>query len=127
YSGVRYWRVEILNGNDPPLSRVELSASMVPRLVLFRPAAGHSYRLAYGNEKATSPQYDLERTLHISATEEAFANTIGPEEQNASYEDPRPFSERHPAVLWTALALAAILLGLTALRTMRTPPPQQSN
>ncbi|HET9801897.1 MAG TPA: DUF3999 family protein [Candidatus Acidoferrum sp.] len=125
YYGRRYWRVEILNGNDAPLSNVELSTSMVPHLVLFRPAAGHTYFLAYGNEKAAAPQYDLERTLHISASEEAFANTLGPEEQNASYEDPRPFSERHPAVLWTALALAAVLLGFTALRTMRTPPPQQ--
>jgi len=51
YPGVRYWRVEILNGNDSPLANVQLSASMVPRLILFRPAAGHSYRLAYGNEK----------------------------------------------------------------------------
>jgi len=127
YSGVRYWRVEILNGDDKPLSNVELSAFMVPRLILFRPAAGHTYRLAYGNEKALQPQYDLERTLHISAAEEAFANTLGLEEQNASYEDPRPFSERHPAVLWTALALAAVLLGYTALRTMRTPPPHQSS
>ncbi len=126
YRGVRYWRVEILNGNDAPLANPQLSASMVPRLVLFRPATGHTYVLVYGNEKATFPQYDLERTLHISAGEEAFANTLGPEEQNSSYEDPRPFSERHPAVLWTALALAAVLLGITALRTMRTPPPQQS-
>ncbi|GAC1634834.1 MAG: hypothetical protein NVS9B14_11330 [Candidatus Acidiferrum sp.] len=127
YSGGRYWRIEILNGSDAPLSNVELSASMVPRLVLFRPASGHNYILAYGNEKASSPQYDLERTLHISATEEAFADALGSEEQNASYQDPRPFSERHPALLWTALALAAVLLGITALLTMRTPPPQQSN
>lgn len=127
YPGVRYWRVEILNGNDLPLSNVELFASMVPHLVLFRPTAGHSYHVAYGNEKAAPPQYDLARTLTVGATEEVFANELGPEEQNASYEDPRPFSERHPAVLWTALALAAVFLGFTALRTLRTPPPQQSS
>ncbi|HLK05365.1 MAG TPA: DUF3999 family protein [Candidatus Acidoferrum sp.] len=126
YPGIRFWRVEILNGSDTPLSNAALSASMIPRLVLFRPAEGHSYRIAYGNEKAMSPQYDLERTLHISATEEAFADSLGPEQENSGYEDPRPFSERHPALLWTVLAFAALLLGLTALRTMRTPPPQQS-
>jgi hypothetical protein len=127
YSGVRYWRVEILNGNDSPLVNVQLSASMVPRLVLFRPAAGHSYRLAYGNEKAPPPQYDLERTLHVSAAEEAFPDTLANEEENNAYQDPRPFSERHPALLWTALALAAVALGYTALRTMRTPPPAPSS
>jgi hypothetical protein len=126
YGGTRFWRVEILNGNDAPLSNVKLSASMIPRLILFRPAAGHSYRIAYGNEKAQPPRYDLERTLHISATEEAFADTLGAEQENDGYQDPRPFSERHPAVLWGSLALAVILLGYTALRTMRTPPAQQS-
>jgi hypothetical protein len=126
YGGIRYWRVEILNGSDAPLSNVTLGASMVPRLILFRPAPGNSYRLAYGNEKAQSPSYDLQRTLHISATEEAFADQLGPEQENAAYQDPRPFSERHPAVLWGSLALAVVLLGFTALRTMRTPPAAQS-
>jgi len=127
YRYVRYWRVEILNGNDSPLANVQLSASMVPRLILFRPAAGHSYRLAYGNEKAPPPQYDLERTLHVSAAEEAFPDTLANEEENNAYQDPRPFSERHPALLWAALALAALALGYTALRTMRTPPPARSS
>ena len=122
FSGPPYWRVEILNGNDAPLSNVKLSASMIPHLILFRPVAGHSYRIAYGNEKAQSPRYDMERTLHVSATEEAFADALGPEQENSSYQDPRPFSERHPEVLWSALALAVVLLGYTALRTMRTPP-----
>jgi len=127
YGGIRYWRVEILNGSDAPLVNIMLSASMVPKLILFRPAAGHSYHLAYGNEKAQSPSYDLQRTLHISASEEAFSDQLGPEQENAEYQDPRPFSERHPAVLWGSLALAVVLLGYTALRTMRTPPPARSN
>jgi hypothetical protein len=120
YSSSRYWKVEVLNGNDAPLSNVKLSASMVPSLILFRPAVGHSYRLAYGNNKAQAPQYDLERTLHITATEEAFAVQLGAEQENSGYEDPRPFSERHPEILWGALALAVVALGYTALRTMRT-------
>ena len=127
YPGVRYWRIEILNGNDAPLTNLQLSASMVPRLILFRLAAGHSYRLAYGNEKAQPPQYDLERTLRVSATEEAYADSLSNEEENSDYQDPRPFSERHPALLWTALALAALALGFTALRTLRTPPAPSSN
>lgn len=126
YPGIRYWRIEILNGNDAPLSNVQLSASIIPRLIVFRPSEGHSYRLVYGNQKASYPQYDLERTLHVTATEETFADQLGPEQENSGYRDPRPFSEKHPAVLWGSLALAAILLGYTALRTMRTPPQQQS-
>jgi hypothetical protein len=97
--GVRYWRVEILNGNDAPLTNTQLSASMVARLILFRPVTGHSYRLAYGNEKAAAPQYDLERTLRVSATEEAFPDTLASEVENGGYQDSRPYSERHPALL----------------------------
>ena len=126
FSGNRYWHVEVKNLNDEPLSNVKLSVFMVPKLILFRPAAGHSYRLAYGNEKAQSPSYDLQRTLRISAAEETFADQLGPEQENAAYQDPRPFSERHPAVLWGSLAVAVLLLGYTALRTMRTPPAQQA-
>ncbi|HJZ64941.1 MAG TPA: DUF3999 family protein [Candidatus Acidoferrum sp.] len=127
YPGIRYWRIEILNGNDAPLSNVQVSASIIPRLIVFRPASGHSYRVVYGNQKASYPQYDLERTLHVTAAEEAFADQLGPEQENGGFQDPRPFSEKHPAVLWGSLALAAILLGYTALRTMRTPPPATSN
>lgn len=125
-SGKRYWYIVVHNESDEPLSNLKLSVFMTPKLILFRPVQGHSYRLAYGNEKAQSPSYDLERTLRISASEEAFADQLGPEQENASYEDPRPFSERHPELLWGSLALAAVALGYTALRTMRRPPaPQQ--
>src|SRR5262249_26107668 len=125
YRGGRYLRVEILNGNDKPLTNPQLTVSMVPQLILFRPESGHSYRLVYGNAGAQSPRYDLERTLHITAAQEVFPDELSGEKENTGYRDPRPFSEKHSAVLWGSLALAAILLGYTALRTMRTPPPQQ--
>jgi len=32
----------------------------------------------------------------------------------------RPWSERHPAVLWLAIVLAVIVLGAMALHSMRT-------
>jgi len=125
YSRDRFWKIEILDGNDRPLSGVKLSATMSPQLILFRPAPGHSYRVIYGNDRAQQPQYDLNRTLHITADEQAFADHLGPEQQNSGYEDPRPFSERHPELLWGALALAVVALGYTGLRTMRRPPATQ--
>lgn len=127
YRGGRFLRVEILNGNDAPLTPVQLTASMVPRLILFRPVQGRSYRLAYGNGKAQPPQYDLERTLHVSAADKPFAAELGPEQENGGYKDPRPFSERYPELLWVALALAVVARAYTALRTLRTRPsmPQQ--
>ena len=127
YRRGRYLRVEILNGNDKPLTLPTLTVSMVPQLILFRPEAGHSYRLVYGNYRAQSPRYDLERTLHITAAQEVFPDELSGEKENAGYKDPRPFSEKHPAVLWGSLAVAVLLLGYTALRTMRTPTPSPEN
>ena len=117
----RYLRVEVLNANDAPLSAVRLSAAMPLRFVLFRPAPNRSYRLIYGNARANAPQYDLSRTLQIPALEAMFRASLGSEEATSNYADPRPFTERHPNLLWIALGVAVVLLGSAALRALRTP------
>jgi hypothetical protein len=119
--GPRYWRVEVLNASDAPLSEVRLSLAMPSRFVLFHPAPNRSYRLIYGNYRATAPQYDLARTLHIQANETLAQLGLGAEEATSNYTDPRPFTERHPNLLWLALGLAIVFLGYAALRSMRTP------
>jgi hypothetical protein len=126
--GPRYWRVEVLNANDAPLNAVHLSLMMPLRFVLFYPMQNHSYRLIYGNARATSPQYDLSRTLHIQANEVVAHLDLGAEEATSNYTDPRPFTERHPNLLWIALGVAVMLLGSAALRAMRTTstaPPER--
>lgn len=120
-SGQRYWRVEVLNASDAPLSAVRLSAVMPLRFVLFHPTANRSYRLIYGNARANAPQYDLARTLEIPPLEAMFRANLGPEEPTSNYADPRPFTERHPNLLWIALGMAVLLLGYAALRAIATP------
>jgi hypothetical protein len=121
--GPRYWRVEVLNASDTPLSEIRLSLTMPLRFVLFHPLQNHTYRLIYGNFRATAPQYDLARTLHIQANEVMAHLGLGAEEATSNYADPRPFTERHPNLLWVALAIAVVLLGSAALRAMRTAAP----
>jgi len=119
--GPRFWRVEVLNANDASLAEVRLSLTMPLRFVLFHPAQNRSYRLIYGNFRATSPQYDLARTLHIQANEVMAHLGLGAEETTSNYADPRPFTERHPNLLWIALGVAIVLLAYAALRALRTP------
>jgi hypothetical protein len=123
--GGRYWRVEILNGNDAPLTDVTLSLNMIPRLVFFLPAEGRSYRMIYGNAAAFSPQYDLARIFHFQGKPSGSIVLAGPEEPTANYADPRAYTERHPNILWSALGIAVLLLAYAAFRALRTPAEQQ--
>lgn len=121
-SGYRFIRTEIINGNDQPLVNVNLSLAAIPRTLLLKQIVGENYRLIYGNEKAGRPQYDVAHYLDSGAPTPAYrVLSLGPEEETANYRDPRPFTERHPEILWSALGLAIVLIGLTAVKTLRTP------
>jgi hypothetical protein len=120
----RLIRVDVINGNDQPLRNAKLKLLAVPRTIVFRPQPSTNYRLVYGNERAGAPQYDLSHFLEAGPAKPVYVLlSLGPEEATTNYRDPRPFSERHPSVLWIALVIAIVLIGLTALKTLRTPSP----
>ena len=117
----RFWRIEVWNGNDAPLTGAKPTLLMIPYLILFYPQSGHSYRLIYGNSAAKLPHYDLSRTFDYHAEPGAKVATLGEEEPTANYLDPRPYTERHPHLLWLALIVAVILLAYAAFRALRAP------
>jgi len=119
--GERFWRVEIVNGNDAPLAGAKPVLLTIPHFVAFYPQSGHSYSLIYGNSAASLPHYDLSRTLDYHAESAATPASLGDEEATANYLDPRPFTERHPILLWVALIVAVIILAWAAFRALRTP------
>jgi hypothetical protein len=58
-------------------------------------------------------------------TSEVAAATLSPEIANAAYTgrpDERPWSEKHPAVLWIAMIAAIGLLGAWALKGFKATP-----
>jgi hypothetical protein len=122
----RYWRIEVLNGNDAPLSDAKPNLLTIPYFVLFYPQSGRSYRLLYGNSAAKQPRYDLSRTFDYHTEPNAKVATLGEEEPTANYLDPRPYTERHPHLLWFALIIAVILLGYAAFRALRSPTAASS-
>ncbi|HUI73532.1 MAG TPA: DUF3999 family protein [Candidatus Acidoferrum sp.] len=120
--GMSHFRVEVVDGDDQPLSNVVMELCGIQRKILFVQQPGRAYRVLYGNEKARAPQYDLKYYLASGPEKTVYkAFPLGHEEITANYADPRPFTERHPILLWLALAIAVVLLGYTAMRTLRSP------
>jgi hypothetical protein len=124
----RYLRVQIYNRDDQPvhLGRIQLEG-LVRKVNFLVPLPGE-YWLYYGNSRAHAPSYDLEMLLaprrHISDAEWA----LGPGVANPAYHPPpaprKPWSEQHPAILYTVLGGAILALGIATLRFMsrlRTP------
>jgi hypothetical protein len=122
----RYWRIEIVNGSDAPLADAKPTLLAIPYWVLFYPQPGRAYRLIYGNSAAKLPQYDLSRTFDYHAESGAQAATLDEEEFTSNYVDPRPYTERHPRLLWLVLIVVVVLLAYSALRALRAPTPTSS-
>jgi hypothetical protein len=114
--------VTIENGDDLPLPIAAVRLEMRQREICFdAPAGGGALTLYYGDPRLAGPVYDFERLFEVS--DKALAAELGPEILNADFRAPpaekRPFTERHPEVLWIALLAAICALGAVALKASR--------
>lgn len=121
----RFCRLTIENRSDSPLPDVTAQFYLTPEHVVFEQQPGRTYRLIYGRPEATLARYDLERRVNENQREQAAVGTVGPEEMNPDWSDPRPWTEKYDFALWIALSIAVFLIGLTAIRSLRrsaSPP-----
>jgi hypothetical protein len=117
--------VVIKNGDDQPIPITAVRLEMRQRQICFAPPSLlddiANLALYYGDPTLQPPIYDYARLFASSAT--ATPATLGPELPNPAYHPPaaeaRPFTERHPEVLWIALIAAILALGLVAFRSSR--------
>jgi hypothetical protein len=117
------WTISIDNGDNAPLMPSSVRLEMFERDLCFQ-SSPDDYTLYYGDPALNAPRYDIGQFLVISSSSAARVTTA-PEQRNPEYQprpDQRPFTERHPALLWTALAIVIALLGLIALRSARAQP-----
>jgi hypothetical protein len=119
------WTITVVNGDDLPIQFTGVRLEMLQRELCFEAASRTGYVLYYGDAALSSPRYDYARWFALQAG--AAVATLGPETVNAAYQprpDERPFTERHPVLLWLALILVVLLLGFIALRSAkRVEPP----
>ncbi len=121
----RVW-IEIENGDDQPLPISAVRLEMRQRKICFEAlvagsGADSGLELFYGDSRLAAPVYDYARLFVASRA--ALVAELGPEQLNANYRAPavplRPFSERHPEVLWIALIAVICALGVVALRSAK--------
>lgn len=112
--------ITIDNGDDPPLQMSSVQPLATERRIYFDPGGKNSFKLYYGDEKLEPPVYDYAKFFQENSS--AVAAQLGPGMHNPAYRgrpDDRPWSERHPAVLWVAMLLAIAVLAVTAFRSMK--------
>jgi uncharacterized protein DUF3999 len=116
-------KVIVHNGDDLPLDFTGARLEQLERRLYFDAPAQAQLTLYYGDEKLNQPVYDYGKLFQQSKSPSAA--TFGPEAVNGAYAerpDERPWSERHPVVLWIAIIAAVLGLSAVALRSMRTAP-----
>lgn len=114
-------RAVIHNGDDAPLRITRARFQQYERRIYFDCDAGASLGLYYGDQKLDAPVYDYAKLFQSDAN--AGQVQMGAEEANAGYTgrpDDRPWSERHPAILWAAILAAVAILGGIAVRSIKT-------
>jgi hypothetical protein len=112
-------RLTIQNGDDAPLALHAIALQMRERRICFLRKPNTSYTLRYGDPLLGAPQYDLSPIE--AAAMSVSQSTLGEERALAPVpKGLRPFTERHPVLLWVALILVVGTLGFVALRSARS-------
>lgn len=119
-------RIIVENGDDTPLPISQVQPLSFERRIYFDPRGHSSLILYYGDSKLEAPSYDYAKFFQQDPT--AVAVQLAPAQANAQFSgrpDDRPWSERHNWVLWAAMVLAVLVLGVLTLRGLKSEAAEQ--
>jgi len=115
-------RVRLRNRDDQPLPITGASVVVPVERLLFEAQAGRGYRLQYGDATRGAPSFDLTRTAGDPAAWGVAASVagLGPARPLAPGQDTRPWTERHPRLLWIGLVAVVGALGSITWGALRS-------
>jgi Protein of unknown function (DUF3999) len=118
----RALRLRVRNRDDRPLGIGSITVLVPLERVLFEALSGHAYRLRYGGSPVGAPEFDLEHTTGGAASfgASAFEARLGEPLPLPEGADERPWTERHPRLLWLGLLVVVAGLALVTLRALRS-------
>jgi len=117
------WTVTVENRDDAPIPMASVRLEMLEHNLCFDASAGNTIAIYFGDAALAAPLYDYS-TLFVLEKNPVVAK-LGTESANPAYQprpDMRPFTEKHPALLWIALILVISLLGVVAFRSFKAAP-----
>lgn len=118
----RYLRLRIFNRDNQPLPISSVMIDAPARRVTFECRVPGRYWLYSGNQEARRPGYDLAAILSSRQVAAERLTALGPQERNPDYRPPpspaKPWSDRHPIVLYGALTAAVVVMGSLSLRLL---------
>jgi hypothetical protein len=117
------YKLEIENGDDPALRISGVHPEMLERRLYFNPRGATDLKLYYGDEKRDAPVYDYAKLFDVPAENEVSQASLQPDVANPAFTgrpDDRPWTERHPAVLWVAMIAAIAGLGSWAMKGFKS-------
>ena len=117
--------ITIDNGDNPALDLQAVQPQVTEHRIYFDPEGKTNLKIYYGDEKLSAPEYDYARFFHLDAS--PAQAELGPATQNPAFigrPDERPWTEKHGAILWTAMLVTITALAFLALRGLRAPTPK---
>jgi hypothetical protein len=114
----RYLKISIFNADSAPLHFGPVTLSGIRRVVEFSSAQPGAYFVYFGNSNARQPSYDFARILPAAGL--PASAKLGNLEPNPLFRLPeRPWTDRNPWLLNSALVTAVAAMGLVTLRMLK--------
>jgi hypothetical protein len=121
-SRYRFLRVNVRNGDDPPLSGLRVETFGPSFAVIVEPGSRPPLRVRYGGPSVAAPRYEFARLSAARPSEILDPSRLGPERLNPAFVPPadtRSFVDRHDWLVQLAIVFAALAVGAVGLFALR--------